>query len=136
RRARLRFCAALRPTGEAGRRPRGRRAGGGGRLPRAHRERAAGRLWAVLRNGEPRGAEGDRRVARGARARPGGGSLPPARLAALAPALLGLPDPDRLLRLVRDRAGPGVGPAGAVAGSGGVPAERPLAAGAGRGPAP
>ena len=35
------------------------------------------------------------------------GQLPPARLAALAPALLGLPDPDRLLRRVRDRAGAG-----------------------------
>ena len=38
--------------------------------------------------------------------------LPPARLAALAPALLGLPDPDRLLRRVRD----GPGPRGAAAG--------------------
>ncbi len=32
--------------------------------------------------------------------------LPPARLAALAPALLGLPDPDRALRRVRPRRGP------------------------------
>ena len=37
--------------------------------------------------------------------RPRLGQLPPARLAALAPALLGLPDPDRLLRRVRDRPG-------------------------------
>ena len=34
-----------------------------------------------------------------------GGQLPPARLAALAPALLGLPDPDHPLRGLRDRAG-------------------------------
>ena len=37
--------------------------------------------------------------------RPPLGQLPAARLAALAPALLGLPDPDRLLRRVRHRAG-------------------------------
>ena len=39
--------------------------------------------------------EGDHRVARGARARRGDDRLPAARLAALAAAVLGLPDPDR-----------------------------------------
>ena len=53
----------------------------------------------------PRGQAGDRRLAR--RARPGRGDdrLPPARLAALAAALLGLPDPDRPLRALRRRPG-------------------------------
>ena len=41
---------------------------------------------------------GDRRVARPRGPRPRDDQLPAARLAALAPALLGLPDPDRLLR--------------------------------------
>ena len=40
----------------------------------------------------------DRRLARPRGQGPRVGQLPPARLAALAPALLGLPDPDRLLR--------------------------------------
>ena len=40
--------------------------------------------------------------------------LPPARLAALPPAVLGLPDPGRPLRSVRHRAGPGRRPAGAA----------------------
>ena len=40
----------------------------------------------------------NRRLARGARARQGDRRVPPARLAALTPALLGLPDTDRLLR--------------------------------------
>ena len=43
------------------------------------------------------------------------GQLPPARLGHLAPALLGLPDPDHPLRGVRRRAGAGEGPAGAAA---------------------
>ena len=59
----------------------------------------------LRRDAQPRRAREDRRLAR----RPGQGppldQLPPARLAALAPALLGLPDPDRLLRALRD--GPG-----------------------------
>ena len=48
---------------------------------------------------------GDRRLARPRGQGPPLDQLPPARLAALAPALLGLPDPDRLLRRVRDRPG-------------------------------
>ena len=45
-----------------------------------------------------RGPRGDRRLARPRGPRPRLGQLPAARLAGLAPALLGLPDPDRLLR--------------------------------------
>ena len=47
----------------------------------------------------------DRRVARPRGQGPRVDQLPPARLAALAPALLGLPDPDRPLRALRDRPG-------------------------------
>ena len=47
----------------------------------------------------------DRRLARRDGARQAGDQLPPARLELLAPALLGLPDPDRLLRRLRRRAG-------------------------------
>ena len=56
---------------------------------------------------------------RDARQSPGGaapGQLPPARLGHLAPALLGLPDPDHPLRDVRRRAGAGERPAGDAAG--------------------
>ena len=49
--------------------------------------------------------ERDRALARPRGQGPRLGQLPPARLADLPPALLGLPDPDRLLRRVRD--GPG-----------------------------
>ena len=64
----------------------------------AHRERGPDQLGAVLGHERGRGPAGDRRVAR-----PGGqgpllGELQAARLARLAPALLGLPDPDRVLR--------------------------------------
>ena len=47
--------------------------------------------------------------------RPAPGQLPPARLGHLAPALLGLPDPDHPLRRLRRRAGAGQGPAGEAA---------------------
>ena len=51
------------------------------------------------------------------------GQLPPARLAALAPALLGLPDPDRLLRELRDGRGPRRPAAGRAARRRGLRAE-------------
>ena len=65
----------------------------------------------------------------------GGGDdrLPPARLAALAAALLGLPDPDRPLRALRSRSGARRPAAGRAARGRGVPAEGPLAAGGGGG---
>ena len=50
-----------------------------------------------------RGEARDRRLARRARTRQAGDQLPPARLGLLAAALLGLPDPDRLLRRLRRR---------------------------------
>ena len=54
--------------------------------------------------------------------------LPAARLAALAPALLGLPDPDRPLRRVRHRPRARRPAAGAPAGGRRLPAEGPVAA--------
>ena len=59
------------------------------------------------------------------RARRDRGQLPPARLAALAAALLGRADPDRLLRRVRDGAGPRRPAAGRTAGDRGLRAARP-----------
>ena len=71
-----------------------------------HRRRAAGELRSLRRGGQPRGLRGHRRVARlrgqGVEDR----QLPPARLAALTPALLGLPDPDHPLRELRPRGRP------------------------------
>ena len=61
------------------------------------------------------------------------GQLPPARLAGLAPALLGLPDPDRLLRRVRDRPGPRRPAPGRAARDRGLRAEGQEPAGRGRG---
>ena len=69
----------------------------------------------LRRDGQPRGARGDRRLARPRGQGPRLRQLPPARLARLAPALLGLPDPDRPLRRVRHGAGAGRGPAGRAA---------------------
>ena len=67
-------------------------------LHRPHRKRGADQLRPVHGDERGRGPAGDRRVAR-----PRGqgsllGQLQAARLAGLAPALLGLPDPDRVLR--------------------------------------
>ena len=62
--------------------------------------------------------------------------LPPARLGLLAPALLGLPDPGRLLRDRRDRAGAGRRAAGRAPRHRGLQAEGPAAARAGRGLGP
>ena len=59
---------------------------------------ADGQLRPLRRQGQPRGLRGDRRLAGGRGARQAGGQLPPARLAGLAPALLGRADPGRLLR--------------------------------------
>ena len=68
-----------------------------------------------------------------ARPRPAGGQLPPARLGLLAPALLGLPDPGRLLRRLRDRPRAGRRAARAAARGRGLPAEGQAAAGLQRG---
>ena len=83
------FAETLRPADRRGRSPR---TGRPGQLRRVRR--AAGR-----------GGEGrDRRAAARARAGRARGLLPAARLELLAAALLGLPDPDRLLRRLRHRA--------------------------------
>ena len=111
--ARLRLRQGVRPADPAG----GRQGDGAGRgagraapqeharVHRPHRERGADQLRPVQRDERGRGPAGDRRVARprgqGSRL----GQLPAARLAGLAPALLGLPDPDRVLRAMRH--GPG-----------------------------
>ena len=88
------------------------RAGGRRGCPRARRSWGTRRTrcWWTRRSsraGEPGGEARDRRVARRAGARQAGDQLPAARLGLLAPALLGLPDPDRLLRRARHRARPG-----------------------------
>ena len=89
----------LRPDRRAGhsRRRRGRR----GDRRRIERSRAR----------RPRRPTGDAGLAAG-RGRSRGEALPRQRLLDLAPALLGDADPDRPLRAVRPRAGPGRGPAG------------------------
>ena len=86
----------------------------------------------LRRHAQSRGAERDRRLAGPRGQGPRVGQLPPARLAGLQPALLGLPDPDRQLRALRDRAGARGRAAGGAAGHRGLHAEGPLAAG-GRG---
>ena len=94
RSARLRLRDAVRPRDPA----RDRRRRG---AP-VHGRRPARQLRPALRrDAEPRGARGDRRLAGGRGPRPPLDQLPPARLAALAPALLGLPDPGRALRRLR-----------------------------------
>ncbi len=65
--------------------------------------------------------------------RQAGGQLPPPRLAGLAPALLGGPDTDPLLRRVRDGARSRGPAAGAAPGDRGVRAQGPQPAGGGRG---
>ena len=96
------------PAERAGRGP------GGAAL---HRRRGDRELPAGLRrDAQPRGARGDRAVARPRGQGPRVGQLPPARLADLAPALLGLPDPDRLLRALRGGAGARGGPPGRAPG--------------------
>ena len=105
RRARLRLRADLRSAGP--------RRSSGRRTPRpeadaAYVEHTEGEVLVEL--GRPRRRAGgggrppDRRAPRRRRARPLRGQLPHPRLGLLASALLGLPDPDRLLRHVRRRA--------------------------------
>ena len=80
-----------------------------------------------------RRCDADRRLARPRGQGPRVGQLPAARLAALPPALLGLPDPDRPLPDVRPGAGARGPAAGRAARRRGLQAEGPLAAGGGRG---
>ena len=107
---------------------------GPGRRAALQRRRPAGQLRSALRrHPEPRGARADRRLARRPGSRPPVDQLPPARLAALPPALLGLPDPDRPLPALRARAGAGGPAAGRAARRARLRAQGPLAAGRGRG---
>ena len=134
RRARLRVRDQVRPADPARRRA-GRRArrGATSRSPPTPATRCSSTPAAF--DGMPRSQAKDAIIdwldARGSR--PPLDQLPAARLAALPPALLGLPDPDRLLRQVRDRARAGRGPAGRAARRRGLHAAGPLAAGRGRG---
>ena len=82
----------------------------------------------VHRPARRRGVHGDRRLAGGARLRPCDDQLPAARLADLAAALLGLPDPDHLVPGVRPRAGARRPAAGRAARDRGLPAEGTVAA--------
>ena len=79
------------------------------------------------------GRSSDRREARGRGSRALHDQLSPARLGLLAAALLGLPDPGRLLRRVRDRPGSRGRAAGRAARDRGLQAEGRAAARAGRG---
>ena len=89
--------------------------GGGEELPYTGR-RPAGQLLARVRRPEqPRRAGADRRLARPRGQGPPLDQLPPARLAAVPPALLGRADPDRLLRRARHRPGARGRPAGRAA---------------------
>ena len=98
-----------------------------------HRRRAGHQQPVARRARQGRGHRQGHRLARGARHRRGPGQLPPARLAAVAPAVLGLPDPGRLLRRLRHPAGARRPAAGAGARRRRVPADRPVAAAAPRG---
>ena len=97
RRARLRVRPGVRPADQARRRRPGGRASC--RTPATGRSSTRHPDFDGLHNREA--LERDRRVARPRGQGPRERQLPPARLAALAPALLGLPDPDRPLRALR-----------------------------------
>ncbi len=131
--ARLRLRAGVRapdpPGREAGRRRRRRER----RLRRARGGRGARQLRRVRRAAGARGRPADRREPRVGGARQLHRELPPARLGLLAPALLGLPDPRRLLRLVRDGPGARRPAAGRPPGDRGLQAEGRAAARSGRG---
>ena len=120
------FATAVRPADP----PRRRRRRGAALL----RRRPAGQLLArVRRPQQPRRAGEDRRLAGPRGQGPPLDQLPPARLAAVAPALLGRADPDRLLRHARDRARARGRPAGRAARRRGLRAAGQVAAGRGRG---
>ena len=93
-----------------------------GELPCTGR-RPDGELGPFRRPPQPRGVRADRGLARVGGAGQPHGELPAARLAALAPALLGLPDPDRALREGRPRARARRSAARRAAGGGGLRAE-------------
>ena len=128
RRARPRVRGAVRHPDRPGGRARRRRGRDRHGVRRAQRRRAARQLRRVHRPECSRGQAGDRRVARRPRRGRGHDQLPPARLAALAAALLGLPDPDRPLPSLRRGARARRPAARRAARDRGLPAEGPLAA--------
>ena len=105
--ARLRLRPRLRPRDPPGRRThrRGDRRTTPPFIGHSGR-RAPGQLRRLHGHELARGDAGDHRVAGEGRSRPALRQLSPSRLAALPPALLGLPDPGRLLRRLRDRPRP------------------------------
>ena len=115
----------VRPARRRGRRERG--------VHRAHGRRGARQLGRLRRHAGSRGRPQDRRAARGRGPREVHDQLPHPRLGLLAAALLGLPDPGRLLRARRDRRRRRRRPADPAARDRGLPAEGPAAARAGRG---
>ncbi len=113
--------------------PADARRAGRRRVRRAHGARGARQLRPVH---GPVGAGGQARdhvLAGGAGAGGGDDRLPPARLAAVTPAVLGLPDPDRPLRNVRSGAGAGRSAPGGATRRRGLHAQGALAARGGRG---
>ena len=124
RRARPRLRRAVRPGDQTRgrlRRPALRRRGPPGQLGRLHRHACV------------RGQARDHRLARGGADRQALDQLPAARLAAVAPALLGLPDPGRLLRRARHRGGAGRPAPGRAARRGELHPQGQVAAGGSRG---
>ena len=117
--ARPRLRPQIRPAGDRRVRPGRQRRTGRGRRFRAgqDRDRAIRAVGRRARHHDLRA--GDEALARHLRARRLGsprGQFPPARLGYLAPALLGLSDPDDPLPGLRRGAGAGPGPAGGAAG--------------------
>ena len=92
------FAQRVRAAGAAGGAAAGRRGRRERAVRRAHRGRGARQLRRGRRAARSGGRPADRRAARTGGARPLRDQLPAARLGLLAPALLGLSDPDRLLR--------------------------------------
>ena len=133
RRARLGVRAGARAAGAAGRRAARRRGLERRGLHRARARRGARQLGAAHRPRRERGEADDRRGARASGRRRGADRLPAARLADLAPALLGLSDPDGHVSGLRPRARARGPAAGRAARDRGLPAQGALAARRGRG---
>ena len=117
------FAHAYRPDGPPGRAARGRRYRRRRCVRRAHRGRGSRQLRRVRRAARGRGRASDRGEARRRGSWPVRDQLPVARLGILEAAVLGMPDPDRLLRRVRDRHRAEGGPAGGPARDRGLQAQ-------------
>ncbi|MNP05509.1 hypothetical protein D3C76_974640 [compost metagenome] len=125
RRARLRVRQQVRPADQAGdrqgrRRQRLRRQRLAGVVRREGRERPHRQLRQVRQPRLPGRLRRHRRRPAGQGPRPGAHPVPPARLGHQPPALLGLPDPDHPLPVLRRRTGAGRPAAGHPAGERGA----------------